>query len=120
ARCRPCSTPPANSRRRSPWRRSAWRRARPLLTRSGDASGDSDYGDAPGMTAIRVGNVETLTARNGSIRIRYAGTHAERRLPAWQVFEENFDAKAVQGAIVFVGATASALYDLRATPLEPN
>jgi adenylate cyclase len=90
------------------------------VTRSGDASGDSDYGEAPGMTAIRVGNVEALTARNGSIRIRYAGTHAERRLPAWQVFEENFDAKPVQGAIVFVGATASALYDLRATPLEPN
>src|SRR3954464_5090073 len=90
------------------------------VTRSGDASGDSDYGEAPGMTAIRVGSVETLTARNGTIRIRYAGTQAERRVPAWRIFEDDFDAKPVQGAIVFVGATASALYDLRATPLEPN
>ena len=88
------------------------------LTRSTDASGDTDFGEAVGMTAIRVGRIETATARNGAIRIRYAGTRPERHVPAWRVLEGDFERSAVESAIVLVGATASSLYDVRATPLE--
>ena len=42
----------------------------------------------------------------------------ERRIAAWRILAGEFDPKAIDGAIVLIGATASALYDLRATPLE--
>src|SRR5262249_4343579 len=39
--------------------------------------------------------------------------------PAWRVLAPDFDAKAITGAIVFVGSTAEALKDIRTTPPSP-
>lgn len=89
-----------------------------FVVRSSNASGDKTFGDKTGVTGIKIGAVETLTGPNGAIRIRYAGTRPERRIEAWRVLSGEFDRGAVEGAIVLIGATASALYDLRATPLE--
>ena len=71
-----------------------------------------------GITSIKIGAIETLTGPNGAIRIRYAGTRPERQIAAWRILAGEFDPKPLDGAIVLIGATASALYDLRATPLE--
>jgi adenylate cyclase len=89
-----------------------------FVIRATNASGDRTFGGQSGITSIKIGAVETLTGPNGTIRIRYAGTRPERRIEAWKVLAGEFDPKAVEGAIVLLGATASALYDLRATPLE--
>jgi adenylate cyclase len=89
-----------------------------FVIRSTNASGDQTFGERTGVTGIKIGAVETLTARNGTIRIRYAGSQPERQIEAWRILSGEFDAKAVEGAVVLIGATASALYDLRATPLE--
>jgi adenylate cyclase len=89
-----------------------------FVVRSTNASGDRTFGEQTGVTSIKIGAVETLTGRNGAIRIRYAGSRPERQIEAWRILSGEFDPKAVEGAIVLFGATASALYDLRATPLE--
>jgi adenylate cyclase len=89
-----------------------------FVIRSTNASGDRTFGEQTGVTSIKIGAVETLTGRNGAIRIRYAGSRPERQIEAWRILAGEFDPKAIDGAIVLFGATASALYDLRATPLE--
>jgi adenylate cyclase len=89
-----------------------------IVVRATNASGDKTFGDRTGITSIKIGAVETLTGPNGAIRIRYAGSRPERQIEAWKVLAGGFDPKLVEGAIVLIGATASALYDLRATPLE--
>jgi adenylate cyclase len=89
-----------------------------FVIRSTNASGDKTFGEQTGVTSIKIGAVETLTGRNGAIRIRYAGSRPERQIEAWRILSGEFDPKAIEGAIVLFGATASALYDLRATPLE--
>jgi adenylate cyclase len=89
-----------------------------FVIRASNASGDKTFSGQTGVTSIKIGEIETLTGPNGAIRIRYAGTRPERRIEAWKILAGEFDLKAVEGAIVLLGATASALYDLRATPLE--
>ncbi|HEX8164401.1 MAG TPA: adenylate/guanylate cyclase domain-containing protein [Beijerinckiaceae bacterium] len=89
-----------------------------FVIRASNASGDRTFGEKTGVTSVKIGAVETLTGPNGTIRIRYAGTQAQRRIEAWRILSGEFDPKAVEGAVVLFGATASALYDLRATPLE--
>jgi adenylate cyclase len=89
-----------------------------FVIRTTNASGDSDFGERSGVTSIKIGAIETLTGRTGAIRIRYAGTRPERRIAAWRILAGAFDPKPLEGAIVLIGATASALQDLRATPLE--
>jgi adenylate cyclase len=89
-----------------------------FVIRTTNASGDSDFGERSGVTGIKIGAIETLTGKTGAIRIRYAGTRPERRIEAWRVLSGEFDPKPIDGAIVLIGATASALQDLRATPLE--
>ena len=89
-----------------------------FFLRTTSASGDADFGKRNGVTSIRIGAIETPTGPNGAIRIRYAGTQAQRRIAVWRVLSGEFDPKTVEGAIVLFGATASALHDLRATPIE--
>ena len=66
----------------------------------------------------KVGQPEIATERDGTVRVRYAGTRPERRVAAWRVFDAQQDLSAIDGAIVLVGASAAALADVRATPLE--
>ncbi|HEX8665664.1 MAG TPA: adenylate/guanylate cyclase domain-containing protein [Beijerinckiaceae bacterium] len=89
-----------------------------FVIRASNASGDRTFGEKTGITSIKIGAIETLTGPNGAIRIRYAGTRPERRIAAWRILSGEFDRRSIEGAIVLFGATASALYDLRATPLE--
>ncbi|MFL5077642.1 MAG: CHASE2 domain-containing protein [Microvirga sp.] len=89
-----------------------------FVVRATNASGDKTFGEKTGITSIKIGGIETLTGPNGAIRIRYAGTRPEREIAAWKILAGELDPKLLDGAIVLIGATASALYDLRATPLE--
>jgi adenylate cyclase len=89
-----------------------------FVIRSSSASGDTEFGERSGVTAIKIGALESPTGRSGSIRIRYAGARAEREIPAWKILAGEVSPDAIEGKIVLIGATASALYDLRATPLD--
>jgi adenylate cyclase len=89
-----------------------------FIIRSSSASGETEFGHQSGVVAIKIGALESPTSRSGSIRIRYAGARAQRELSAAQILSPDFKPETVEGKIVLIGATASALYDLRATPLE--
>lgn len=90
-----------------------------VLLRLSSASGDTAFGRS-GITAVKVGNFQALTGRDGSVRIRFAGTNRDRLVPVGEVLSGRLDPKRVEGQLVLVGVTASALFDLRATPLEAD
>ncbi|GGC55296.1 CHASE2 domain-containing protein [Chelatococcus reniformis] len=93
-------------------------RASGVVIKASNASGETSLGQHTGIIAVKVGAFEIPTESDGSVRVRYAGTHAERYLPAWRVLDETTDLSALEGTIVFVGAAAAALADIRATPID--
>jgi adenylate cyclase len=89
-----------------------------IVAKASNASGETALGRQTGLNAVKVGALEVPTGKAGAVRIRFAGTRPERTIPAWQILSGAFDRKRIENAIVIVGATASALSDIRATPLE--
>jgi adenylate cyclase len=83
------------------------------------ANEESRAGRDHAIAVMRIGEIILQTARDGSVRVHYAGERAERRIPAWRVLDGSADLKGIDGGIAIVGGTAAALYDIRATPLEP-
>ncbi len=84
------------------------------------SSGEASFGDSTGITQVRIGkDVVIPTNSRGEIWVWYTQPVAERYVPAWQVLAGEADPAKIEGHIVLVGATASGLRDIRATPLDP-
>jgi adenylate cyclase len=93
--------------------------AKTNVVKSSGASGVLAFGEQTGISAVRIGRVAIPTDPHGRILAHFTGTAPERFIPAWQVLEPGFDAGRVAGRIVFVGASAPGLFDMRATSLDP-
>ncbi len=71
------------------------------------------------VVAIKVGQFLIPTDENGSIWVYYTKTAPGRTIPAWKIFEKDFDRALIEGSICFIGTSALGLKDIRATPLNP-
>jgi adenylate cyclase len=91
-------------------------RARGYLVKAVGASGEA--GGGTGIVAVRIGPFEIPTDVNGRVLMYYAKSAPERTIPAWRVVTGELKPDEVRGRIVFIGATAAGLKDLRATSLE--
>lgn len=89
-----------------------------ILVKSSNASGEEGFGAATGVVALRIGEIELPTDRDGAVRVRYAGEQPGRRIPAWRALAGDVPAAEIEGRILFLGASAAALADLRSTPLQ--
>ncbi|ORE95573.1 guanylate cyclase [Stappia sp. 22II-S9-Z10] len=92
--------------------------AQSFVIRSSNASGQTAFGAATGVNAIRIGAFDVPTTADGSLLMHYTPQRAERNIPAWWVLEGLMDPQEVAGRIILVGATATGLFDLQATPLD--
>jgi adenylate cyclase len=90
-----------------------------ILVKASNASGARAFGRSSGLVALKVGDAEIPVGADGQLHVHYAGSQAGRRVPAWRVLAGEIDAAAFAGRIVLVGASAAALADVRATPLQP-
>ncbi|MFK8251546.1 CHASE2 domain-containing protein [Ancylobacter terrae] len=90
------------------------------VIRSSNASGDEGFGASTGISAVRIGAIETPTDRFGDVRIRVGGTEPRRFLPAWKLFSGELPADEIAGRIILVGSSAAGLLDLRATPIDAS
>lgn len=92
-----------------------------IVIRSSDGSGELGGGDL-GVVALKVGDFEVPTTRNGSMWMYYTAPHPERTVPAWKILTGALsDAQlrqAFEGRIVFVGTGAAGLRDLVSTPVS--
>jgi len=89
------------------------------VLRSSNASGETAFGRRTGMNAVKIGAFEIATGANGEVRPRYTAASPQRTLSAADVLQGRTKRDEVEGRIVFVGAKATGLGDIRATPLEP-
>jgi len=91
-------------------------RARGYLVKSVGASGEQGAG--AGIVAVRIGRLTVPTDRRGRVVMHYRPVSPRLYLPAWRVLENKVARAEIGGRIVFIGATAAGLRDLRATTLQ--
>jgi adenylate cyclase len=89
------------------------------ILRSSNASGETAFGRHTGMNAVKIGAFEIATGPNGEVRPRYTAASPQRTISAAAVLKGSAQRDDIEGRIVFVGAKATGLGDIRATPLEP-
>jgi adenylate cyclase len=90
------------------------------VLRTSGAAGNTAFGESTGITNIRIGRIDVPTDRHGHIWLRDTGHVPQRFVPAWQIFEEGFDAGRIEGQILLIGTSAAGLRDIRTTPLSSN
>jgi len=90
-----------------------------IVIRSSNASGQTAFGKQTGVNAIKVGAFEIATGPNAEVRPRYSHIAAARDISAKDVLDGSVGRDQIEGRIIFVGALATGLGDVRATPLEP-
>jgi adenylate cyclase len=92
-----------------------------VVIKSTDASGEIG-GGGHGVVAVKVGQFQAPTTRNGSLWMYYTAPHPDRVVPAWKILTGALPPDEMKrlfaGQIVFVGAGASGLRDLVATPIN--
>ncbi len=91
-----------------------------ILVKSSGGSGIPAFGQQTGIDSIRVGPVMLPADGRGELWINFAPHDSRMYIPAHTVLDGTFDASAVAGRIVLIGASATGLLDLRATPLAPS
>lgn len=90
-----------------------------IVIRSSNASGQSAFGRRTGVNAVKVGAFEITTDPDGEVRPRFSGTQPKRDISAASVLRGAVARSEVEGRIILVGALATGLGDIRATPVEP-
>ena len=97
--------------------RVAFRTDTPIIKAS-NASGETNFGGVSSVIAVKIGDAEIPTERDGAVRIRFAGTQPGRILPVWKILAGEIDRDEIDGRIILVGSSAAGLSDLRSTPLD--
>jgi len=90
-----------------------------IVIRSSNASGQTAFGKQTGVNAIKVGAFEIETGPSAEVRPRYSHSAAARDISAKDVLDGRVGRDEIEGRIIFIGALATGLGDVRATPLEP-
>ncbi len=89
-----------------------------FVIRSSNASGQTSFGAQTGVNAVKIGALTVPTTRDGSVLMHYTPQQPSRNIPAWWVLEGLAKPEEIAGRIILVGATASGLFDLQATPID--
>jgi len=93
--------------------------AKNFSVKAAGASSELSGGAHTGITALKVGEFTIPTDAHGAIWVYYTKKAPGRSIPAWRIFEKDFDRALVEGAICMIGTSATGLKDIRATPLNP-
>lgn len=89
-----------------------------ILIKSANASDTSGFGSKTGVVSVKIGHLQIATESDGAVRVHYAGTQTARRISAWRVLDGDVANNEIAGRIILIGSSASALSDIRSTPLE--
>ena len=87
--------------------------------RSSRASGGWDIGEE-GIKTVENGSYRIETGVRGDVRVHFSPHDPRRFIPAWKVLSDSVEPNEIKGRIIFVGASAAALLDQRATPIDPS
>jgi adenylate cyclase len=91
-----------------------------FAVKSSGASGEGSAGQRTGIVAVKTGAFVIPTDERGRVWVYYSKGAPGRTIPAWKLFEKDFDRATVEGTIALIGTSAAGLKDLRVTPLSPT
>ncbi|MDB5508224.1 MAG: adenylate/guanylate cyclase protein [Hyphomicrobiales bacterium] len=89
-----------------------------IVLKSTRASGETSFSSRSAILEAKIGEAEIATQRDGTVRVRFAGHQPARFIPAWRIIEGDLPLDEIRDRILFVGASAAALSDLRSTPID--
>src|SRR5262249_19075776 len=81
--------------------------------KSSGASGEASFGQNTGITAVRIGKPAVPTDWQGTVLLYDTNSVAKRYVPIWRILEPNFDPAPIKDHIVFIGASAEGLKDVK-------
>lgn len=90
------------------------------FVRASGGSGVLAFGEQTGIETVRVGKIVLPTGGDGQLWLNYAKPDPRRYVPAHAILDGSFDAAEIAGRHVLIGASATGLLDLRATPLAAS
>ena len=90
------------------------------FVRASGGSGVMAFGQKTGIETVRVGPTVLPTASDGQLLLNFADPDPRRYIPAHRILDGSFAAEDIAGRHILIGASATGLLDLRATPLDPS
>lgn len=84
------------------------------------ASGEISFGEKTGLVGIRIGKLDIPTDKHSRLWLYDTGYKSERFIPAWKILSGEIPSGSLDGSLLFIGASAIGIKDLRATPLNPR
>lgn len=91
-----------------------------VVLKSSGGSGLSAFGEETGIEIVRAGKAVMPTDAAGELWLNLTRSDPKRYIPAHKVLDGSIAPDEIKGRIVFIGASAAGLLDLRATPLETS
>jgi adenylate cyclase len=91
-----------------------------VFVRSSGGSGISAFGQKTGIDTVRIRQTVLPTSPDGQLWLNFARPDPKRYVSAHTILDGSFDPKGIAGRHVLIGASATGLLDLRATPLAAS
>lgn len=91
-----------------------------VLIRASGASGIMAFGQKTGVDSLALGERLIPASGNGEMWLHFAPLDRTRYISAHELLEPGFDPARIKDKHVLIGASATGLLDLRATPLDAS
>ncbi|MBV9554832.1 MAG: adenylate/guanylate cyclase domain-containing protein [Alphaproteobacteria bacterium] len=92
--------------------------ARTYIARASGANGEKSFGEATGLTTMKIGPLTIPTDAAGRVWVYYSKPRLDRFISAAQILSGDFDPALVKDHIVLIGTSAAGVVnDLQATPV---
>ncbi|WP_045835714.1 CHASE2 domain-containing protein [Hyphomicrobium sp. 99] len=90
-----------------------------IFIKSSGGSGVDALGQKTGIESVRVGDTVLPSDGRGELWLKFAPSDPKRTISALSIIDGTVNADDIKSRHIIIGATATGLLDLRATPLEP-
>ena len=90
-----------------------------IFIKSSGGSGIDAFGEKTGIESVRVGDTILPSDGRGELWLKFAPSDPRRTISAVSILDGTFKPDEIKARHIILGATATGLLDLRATPLDP-
>jgi adenylate cyclase len=95
--------------------------AHTYVAKAAGANGETSFGQATGLTALKIGPLTIPTDAAGRVSVYYAKPNLDRFISAGKILSGDFDPTLIKGHIVLIGTSAEGVVnDTQSTPVASH